>query len=279
MLQDLLPTFVAFQEYAQHFDSLVLIATGIGLIVVGLVIWLAGTMLSRLMSAIIGGLVAFTAAIALTGGALSASILACTTGAIVGAVLRRLVLAIVAAILVGACLVVVLSSATDIQMRMPLTSPDPDSPNLTAGESWQRTVSFARELRENVIEIGAEQHFLIYVAAIGAAIVAFAVTFYFRNFGAAFTCSAIGTIMALSGMVTLLYYKGSRPVNLISDNAMLAVCVSGGMVLFGILVQMLLGRPRKGKTIASSQAPAKRLDQAEAPAQKEQTISLKPSNG
>ena len=279
MLQDLLPTFVAFQEYAQRFDSLFLISTGIGLIIVGLVIWLAGTMLSRLMSAIIGGLVAFIAAIALTGGALSASILACATGAIVGAVLRRPVLALVAAMLVGACLVVVLSGATDIQMRAPLTSPDPDSPNLTARESWQRTTSFARDLRQNVIEIGAEQHFLIYVAAIGAAIVAFAVTFYFRNFGAAFTCSAIGTIVTLSGMATMLFYKGSQPVNLISDNAMLAVCVAGGMILFGVFVQMLLGRPRKGKTIASAQAPAKRLDEAKAPPQKEQTISLKPSNG
>jgi hypothetical protein len=276
MLQDLFHSFVSFEAQAQHFNTAVLLGIGLGLLIAGLVVWLGGIAFSRVISAIIAGIVAFFSAIVLTGGSISTSVLACVTGLVVGAIFQRPVFAIGAAILVSSCVFVCASSTTGLTMTISLSTPSPDAPILTAKQSWQRTRTFAGDLRHNILAIRGKQPYQIYVLAIGAGLAAFIATIYFRNFGTTFGCSALGTLMSLAGMIMLLFYKGAQPVEFISEHAVLVAAIFAGMIFFGIIIQMLLMRPRKAKKIVV-QASSKRMEEA-APAQPQSTtISLKPT--
>ena len=276
MLQDLYESFVYFETFTQRFDSSLLIGTGLTLLIVGLIIWLAGITFGRIISAIIAGIVAFLAATALTGGIVSVSIFACATALIFGAIFRRPVFAVAAMALVACCVFVGVSAKTDLSMQMSLPKSTSDSYILAPNESLQHTRTFGKDLGHNILAIGREQHYLVYVAAIGAGLAACIAVAFFRNVGTAFVCSGIGTLMSLLGMVMLLFYKGAKPIELIAGNAAIVAAVAGGMLLFGILMQLLLVRPRKGKKIVA-QAPQKRMEEVEQPAPPTTTISLRPT--
>ncbi len=277
MLQDLLNTFISFESHAQHFDALVLLGTGLLLLIAGLVVWLAGVTFARVISALIAGIVAFLVAVVLTGGSVAGSVLACATGLVLGAMLQRTVFAIAAATFVACCVFIVASSPTGVTMRMSLSStPSADAPTITPDRAWQRTRTFAGDLRHNVGAISRKQPYQIIALAIGAGLAAFIATMYFRDFGVAFGCSALGTLMSMAGMIVLLFYKGAKPVEFISERAILVAAVFAGMILFGIIVQILLMKPRKGKKIVV-QAPPKRMEQVVPAEPQSTTISLKPT--
>jgi hypothetical protein len=274
MFQDLFTTFVAIEAQAQKFDVAVLLGAGAGLLLVGLVIWLAGLAFSRFISAIIGAIVAVAAAFTLTAGKLSAVILAGATGLIAGAILRRPIFALAAAILAASCTIGVVSTKTDTAARISQTTPSENSPILSAGESWRHTCTWAEDLFHNIQASAAKQSHSVYFSAAIAAIVAFIITIAVKNLGAAIGCSTLGTIMSMTGLVILLFYKGAQPVEFMADKPMLAAGIFAGMIAFGAVIQLLLMKPRKGKTIV---APAKRMEEA-APIEepKPVSISLKP---
>lgn len=275
MLQDLFTTFVALEYQAQKFDSAVLLGTGIGLLLAGLIIWLAGLAFSRAISAVIAAIVASLAAFTLTAGKLSAVILAGASGLIVGAILRRPIFAIAAAILAASCTIVAVSQKTDYLPKINLTTPGENAPVLSAGESWRRTCTWAQDFYQNTLASGAKQPRTVYFSAAIAAIVAFMVTIVVRNLGAALGCSTMGTVMSLTGLLLLLFYKGAQPVEFMADKPLLSAGIFGGMIVFGMLIQLLLMRPRNAKTVVA--APPKRMEESvpiEDP--KLPSISLKP---
>jgi hypothetical protein len=276
MLQDLLDTFVSFETHAQHFDAWVLLGTGLLLLIAGLVVWLAGITFARVISALVAGIVAFLAAAVLTGGSAAGSVLACATGLVLGAMLRRPVFAIAVTIFVACCVFIAASSATGVTMKMSLSTASADSPTITPSRAWQQTRTFAGDLRHNALSISRKQPYQIIALAIGAGLAAFIATMYFREFGVAFGCSALGTLMAMAGMIVLLLYKGAQPVEFISERAILVAAIFAGMILFGIIVQMLLMRPKKGNKIVVK-APPKRLEEVEPAEPQSTTISLKPT--
>jgi large-conductance mechanosensitive channel len=276
MMQNLLSTFITFEGHAQKFDPTVLLATGISLLVLGLIIWLAGTAFSRVISALMAAIVAFVAAITLTGGKISVTIMASTAALIAGAVLRRLVFAIAAAILVASCIFVAISEPSKSPMQASLSQANPEGPVISPAQSWQQTQTFAKDSYYNIISIGKKQSPKTYAVVGGAAILAFIVVIAMNNFGAALACSAMGTLMSLLGMIVLLFYKGGQPVEFISDRAIVMAGVFGGMICFGILIQLILLLPRKPKLVVAPQAPSKRLDEATPPPPKMEAISLKP---
>jgi hypothetical protein len=274
MLQDLLSTFVALEAQAQRFDPALLLGVGVGLLLVGLVIWLAGLAFSRAISAIIGAVVASLAAFTLTAGKMSVAILAGATGLIVGAILRRPIFAIAAAILAASCTIVAVSEKTEFTPKISLSTPGENAPIQSPTESWQHICTWANDLYQNTLASGTRQPRSMLFYAVFAAVAAFLVTITVRNLGAALGCSAVGTVMSLTGLIVLLFYKGAQPVEFIAERPILSTAIFGGMVLFGVLIQLLLMRPGKGKIVA---APPKRMEEA-MPVEEAKTppISLKP---
>jgi hypothetical protein len=275
MLQDLYSTFVAFEAQAQKFDTALLLGSGIGLLLVGLTIWLAGLAFSRAISAIIAAVVASLAAFTLTGGKASAAILGAAAGLICGAILRRPIFALAAALLAASCTIVVVSQKTEFAPTASLSVPSADAPVLSAADSWERIRTSAKDVYSNILASGTKQPHSVYFAAAIAAVIAFLVTIVLGNLGAALGCSATGTVMALLGLITLLCYKGAQPVEFINGQPMLSAGIFGGMVAFGVLVQLILMKPRKGIQIVV--APPMKMDEA-APVDdpKATAISLKP---
>lgn len=274
MFQDLYTTFQALEAQAQRFDTVLLLSSGVGLLLVGLIIWLAGLAFSRVISAIIASVAACLSAFTLTGGRASAAILGAAIGLICGAILRRPVFALAAAILAASCTIVAVSEKTAFTPRISLTAPAENAPILAAGESWHRTCVWGQDFYKNTMGSAAKQAKMVYIYAAAAGAVAFVITIIVANVGAAVGCSAMGTLMSLMGLIVLLFYKGAQPVEFIAQRPLPAAAIFGGMIAFGTVIQLLLMRPRKGKIVT---APPKRLDEAvpvEEP--KVSTISLKP---
>jgi hypothetical protein len=276
MLQDLLTSFVVFEGHAQKFDPMILLTVGISLLVLGLIIWLAGNAFSRIISALMAVIVAFFAAITLTGGSVSTAIIASTTALIAGAVLRRLVFAVFVAILVVVCVVVGISTPTNQPMKVSLSAANAESPVLAPAQSWQQTQTFAKDSYYNIISIVKKQSAKMYALAGCAAILAFIASIAMKNIGAALACSAMGTLMSLLGMIVLLFHKGAQPVEFIADRALVMAGVLGGMICLGILSQLIVLQPRRPKQVVVAQAPPKRLDEVTPPPPKMEVISLKP---
>jgi hypothetical protein len=277
MLQNLLPFFSAFEADAQRFDPTCLVATGLALLAAGLIIWLAGISFGRLITALITAVAAFIAAMTLAPGSTAAVVLACTGGLIVGALLKRPVLAIVSAALVASCMLAVLAPATETTMVTSFTPPKVANPSvLSPGDTWRHARLFGKDCYTNVSRLVVAQPRHVYIVMGAAAILTFLITIAFKNFGTAFGCSGLGTVMSLLGMVVVLFQKGSEPVKFISNNGSLVAAIFGGMVVFGVIIQLLLARPQKGRATVVVPPHVKQHVEESQPEPKTPTVSLKP---
>ncbi|MHC4395451.1 MAG: hypothetical protein ACYS1A_07315 [Planctomycetota bacterium] len=96
----------------------------------------------------------------------------------------------------------------------------------------------------------------IYSWVIMSALVVFfiAAGFFFRRLTSALCYATLGTILVFAGMILLLSYKGSGPVNYIRRNPSFYIIVFAAMAGFGTIEQLLLFKFAKKKLAEKKQA-------------------------
>jgi len=239
-----------YQSLAEKFDSRILTVPGIVVVLVGLCVWLAGLRWRKVLGALAGG--SFFAAIGLCLGIYDFPIVivVAAIGIVIGALVEKIMLGVCGTAMVVAIVLVVVSTSAkqrqggEVQydfQRWPQYEESNDVLNSSqASEITEKTGLFiCSKIIENI-----KSSSLVSFGAGGVALViaGFIALLRPRLFVAAFS-SLFGAVMIFAGLIMLLFYKGSKPVNFISEKGQFYAIVLLVMMVFGTVVQMVLSPP------------------------------------
>jgi hypothetical protein len=254
---------------ATRFAPPVLITPGIVLVVLGLFIWLDGLRRRRismvLAAAIVGAVLVFVMGLHST----AIAVLPIFVAVAVAALLPRLLMAALLAKLVAGIVFLVLAWGFITDSNAAGASPPRKvdaSSNLPF--SVKETVDLARaygmDLTDNIKQTGTKlpSNRWIIVGSVGLGLFVFGLIF--RDVAGAIVCSLFGTLLVWAGLVILLMYKGSRPVQWIEHNAPVCGLAAFAMIAFAGLEQYLLWRKAEHRRM-SRQPKTRREYSDEAP--------------
>jgi len=233
-----------FEQVAGRFSPLVLIVPGLVLVALGLFAWLGGLGLRRalfaLLGATAGGIVTLAA---LTANGVIAGALALVT-AFLAALFQRAFTALLLGLLSLTVSFVVLAYPHLQAYRGTLVAGQnlDRSQKLTVHDSLNVTHAFGLDLLDGVRQaagmLAPSQWALIAAAVAGMGTLGV----LFRSLGGALSFASLGTAMIFGGLILMLVYKGSAPVERLAGRPVFYGLVMAGMTTFGTLEQMTLCR-------------------------------------
>jgi hypothetical protein len=245
----------SFEQVAVRFSPVVLVAPGLAMVVLGLVAWLAGSSLRRLVFGSLGAGVGALASFFLgTHNPLVLGV-AAWVGATFGALLPRVFAAALLAVFGMAIAFVILARAQllespgtlfrgpEVGQAEPYT--DPESLEVTRVYG----LDAADRVRAGAYALAPTRWAILAAAGFGLLIV----KLYFERLATATACAVLGTVLVFSGLVLLLIYKGSAPVAHIEPQGSSYGLVLLGMAVFGTLEQLVVCRGPKGETKAQGE--------------------------
>jgi len=246
-----------YQNLAERFQGQILIVPGMVIVLIGLCIWLAGLRWRRILGAIVG--CAFFAAIALsfTNYGFQTVFVAVLLGVAIGAVADKGIIGIAGSVAAAMIVLVILSAALP-RPRGSVVLPEYSYPVLPEYEHNDKPIPtrdaiklskdmvsyFGYKVMDNI----KTASIVAFVAAIVTLLVAGFAAFAMPRIFIAVVSSSLGSAVIFAGMVLLLFYKGSKPVNCIAEKDRFYIMVLAAMTVFGALVQLILSpAPKKIK--------------------------------
>ncbi|MBN1125733.1 MAG: hypothetical protein JXA82_12050 [Sedimentisphaerales bacterium] len=244
-----------FEKAALHFSPQVLVLGGIGLVVLGLCIWLGGLRWARLFAGLIGAGLGFAVAYFFTTGQTIALVLMTVIGAGFGMFFYRALLILVGGILV-VFLVGVMFVVPSLQERG-WTWPQEQqaAPEAPLG-NWQTLRLLEQQTQYAGDQIGQaarDMNITGIALAVGAGILIAGIGAFFPRLIGAVSCSLLGTNLIFMGMISVLLYKGARPLTSMYENGSFYGLVFAGMIAFGTILSLVFSPGRKDHSKDKSQ--------------------------
>ncbi len=256
----------SFEHVASRFSPPVLMAPGLALVVLGLVVWLGGMCVRRLVLAFVGAAAGAIAAVLIHGPSPAVAGLAAGGGALFGAVLPRLSAAILLASFGVAVALVIVAGTPAVaghKLISGLPEAGPEQERLTARESLDVVQAYAFNIVDRVRSDlwGLEQPDQAVLAAVGLVLLVLGL-FLVRLTGA-LTCSALGAVLVFAGLTALLILKGSDPIALMERQGRFYGLVLLGMTAFGTLEQLVLCPSPTRRRRAEAESADSRQEESE----------------
>lgn len=228
------------EQTAVSFNPAVLVATGLAVVLLGLLVWLGGLGFRKVLVAIVGAAIGGICGFFMGGQNIVPVAVSAGLAALIAVLLERVFIAI----MVGA-LAAILGFAV-------LAGPRIANGGGATSVEWNKTQNLSVQQTVRIAEVyiadfaaEAERIFsqmpMYEWAIIGALVVIFtAAGFFCRRLTSAFCCSALGTILIFAGMILLLLYKGAAPISRICQNQLYYLGIFAAMTAFGMTEQLLL---------------------------------------
>ena len=233
-----------YQSLAQKFQGQFLTGPGILVVLIGLCIWLAGLRWRRVVGALAGATIAGTGVLVVSGSH-SVVLTACTIGLIAGVIINRIVFGIFGAIVGASIIMIILANKTyntaDNFTSYP-TWPEYEigSIPIPAPAVLEINVKMAEYFVGRAKSAIASAGIISFAGAGAAAVIAVLAVLMFPRLFIAVVSSTLGSAVIFTGMIMLLFYKGSRPITYIADKPRFYAMAFGAMVIFGAMIQLIL---------------------------------------
>lgn len=256
-------SLIYYQNLAERFQSQILTVPGIIIVIIGLCIWLAGLRWRRILGATVGGAI-FAAIVSGFGNyGFQAIFAAIFIGIVFGTVAEKIIIGIFGAAAAAVIVLAILSVSMPRQQGSVFVPeypypvlpeyeqndrvvPATDAIKLTKEMAWY----FVYKITENIKSAS-----IVAFAAAGVTLLAvgFAAWRMPRIFFAVVS-SLLGSAVIFAGMILLLFYKGSKPVNFIAEKGRFYIMVLVVMTVFGAIVQLVLS-PLPAKQVKKEDVP------------------------
>ncbi len=198
-----------FEKAAVEYDPRILIGVGVAATIIGLFVWLGGLGLRKVLLVIVGGAVGAAIGYMFASGQTAITIGAAVAGAILATVVEKLFITLLSSLIAVSLVVVVFAHI--------------QGSDITTG-LWQL--------------IGAlSKHELVAVAGVGVAVLLGGLMLW--RLTSAMCYATLGAALVFAGMTSLLLYKGSGPITLVTQKPGYYALVFAVMVVFGTVIQML----------------------------------------
>jgi uncharacterized membrane protein YwzB len=245
----MLNAFQTFENDCLAMAPEFMLPVGIGLVGIGLCLWLGGLNWPRIAGGLLGALIAGICTLFLPMLKLNIILGIIGISAVVGAILDKPAIIFSGGIATAVISLIAFAPAIEFDSNTP--SPVMENSQTQTTLSASQSAVFGFEWIEYfATNIGAsinQNEPLKKAISTGAALAVIFVGIALRRLVSAIACSAIGTIVVFSGMIILLLHKGSQPLTNIYQKpefyATAAVC----MVIFGTLSELLLCPVQKNK--------------------------------
>jgi len=235
----------SFEQVAGRLSPVVLIGPGLAMVVLGLVAWLAGMCLRRIVPAFFGAGVAALVSFFMGGQSLAVAGVAVGGGAAFGAILRRLFMAALLAVFGMGVVFAAVAKPHLLEGRGTLFGAQGSGraeEGFTVRESLDAVRAYAFDTADR-IEAAARELAPIdwaVIVAVGSGLLMLGLFFEWPM--GALTCSLLGTALIFGGLMLLLMYKGSGPIARVEQRGAVYGLVLVGMAAFGTLEQLLVCR-------------------------------------
>jgi hypothetical protein len=251
----------SFEQVAGRFDPVVLLVSGLVLVALGLLVWLAGMCLRRLVLAVVVGAAGGTAGWLIHGPSPAVAGLAAGGGAVLGAVLPRLSVSVLLAAIGVSIAFVILTQPHGVPERETLfgrPGAEPGDRKLTVPESLDALRTFALDLADGTRSAARGLMLVdaVILAAVGVGLLFMG--WLLGRLAAALVFSGSGTALIFTGLAVLLIFKGSAPIALVQKQPAAYGLVFLGMTAFGTLEQFVLcPGPKKKRDAEAGKARPK----------------------
>ncbi len=203
------------EHLAARLNSTVLIAVGIVIILLGMFIWLGGFGYRKLVFTLAGAACGAIASCFLPGFNLLLTVAMLGVGAYLAVQFEERFTASLAAIIMAAMGFTILV---------------------------RPYVNFSRDLPDTARQFAIAVPPLNWIMLIGLIIVPFVAAVLYWRFTAAFSCSAVGTILLFIGGSMLYLQKGQSAVSYIYNRPSLFLYIFAALAVFGTVEQLLFAR-------------------------------------
>ncbi len=241
----------SFEQVAGRFSPVVLIVPGLALVALGLLAWLGGMCLRRVVPALVGAGAGVLMAFFLGGQNSLIYALAAGGGATFGAILPRVLAAVLLVVLGVAVAFVVVARTHLLEAQGTLFGvPEGELPEgrFTVRQSLDAVRAYAIDVKDRAGAAARAMEpvegAIIAAVGLGLAIVG-AVS---ARLAGALAYSVLGTASIFAGLALLLTFKGSAPIAGVERQGAFYGLALVGMAAFGTLEQLLLYRPPKQET-------------------------------
>lgn len=250
ILKNMFEILQNFELISRGLKPVLLLGIGLAGITVGLFLWLGGLKFKKIFISIIAAAAGYIFGIYIIEANFIVSIIIATVAVSAALLIERAFISVLTALLITAVSFVVLSRSyidDSISMYSVSDSRPTEGTTLNFRESLERLKLYFIDSGENIKNIASKLPFYIDVFLAAIASVCIVAGYLLRNLTCAFCCSALGTLSVFAGMITLLLFKGSEPVEGISNRPSIYLGLIAAMTAFGTFEQLVLCRPVKAK--------------------------------
>jgi len=259
-----------FEHSAAGFNPAVLISSGIICVLIGLVLWLAGTIYAKPISAVTGAILAAVTAWVASAHNYIITLISAAVGAVLAVILEKLIISLIAVIITIAFTFSAIwafnnttysTDTAEIQSYRNLSSFLQTAPQqLNARETTAAFGSLAADLSTEIQAKSKEMPPVQWIVVAITATVIITVSILLHGFVTALGTSALGTILIFSGLIILLLFKESGAITAIYNNYPLYGAIFIAMVCLGTVVQLLFCPKKKKQKVVEKESKSSMKD-------------------
>ena len=243
--------FQNFEQVAARFNPSVLICSGVAILILGLLLWLGGLGLRKVLFSLVGLGGGLLVGLFVVGRNFFSASFMGGFAALIALIFEKVFVVLVSAALAAVIAFTVLAEPyfeqaetfTDqnqMSEQTKITSFD---------EILQKLKTFALDAGEEIKQAGTQIPIKIWAIIAAPAVIFIICGVVLWRFTSALFFSVLGTMVLFFGMILLLSYKGNGLVGQIRGKPLIYAAVFLGMAAFGTIEQLLLCKGSKKKKV------------------------------
>ena len=239
--------FQNFEQVASRFNPSVLVGSGVAILILGLLIWLGGLGLRKILFSLagLGGGIVF--GLFVVGRNIFSALFSGAFAALIALIFEKVFVVLLAAALAAAVAFTVLAEPYFEQAETSTAqSQMSEQTTITSLDKiLQELKTFALNAGGDIKQAGTKIPVKIWAIIAAPAVIFIICGVVLWRFTSALFFSVLGTMVLFFGMILLLLYKGDEPVGQIRGQPLIYAAVFLVMAAFGTIEQLLLCKGSK----------------------------------
>ena len=239
--------FQNFEQVASRFNPSVLVGSGVAILILGLLIWLGGLGLRKILFSLagLGGGIVF--GLFVVGRNIFSALFSGAFAALIALIFEKVFVVLLAAALAAAVTFTVLAEPYFEQAETSTAqSQMSEQTTITSLDKiLQELKTFALNAGGDIKQAGTKIPVKIWAIIAAPAVIFIVCGVVLWRFTSALFFSVLGTMVLFFGMILLLLYKGDEPVGQIRGQPLIYAAVFLVMTAFGTIEQLLLCKGSK----------------------------------
>ena len=243
--------FQNFEQMAARFNPSVLIASGVAILILGLLIWLGGLGLRKIFISLAGLGGGVVVGLFVVGRNIFSASLSGALAALIALIFEKVLVVLLAAALAAAVAFTVLAEPY-FEKAENFTDQSQMSEQTTITsleEILKELKTFGLDAGRKIKQAGTKIPVMIWAIIAAPAVIFLICGVILWRFTSAMFFSFLGTMVIFLGMILLLLYKGTEPVSHIRAKPLICAAVFLAMAAIGTIAQLLICKGSKKEKV------------------------------